>query len=222
MNFIELITKEFDTQTSVKIAIIGYGDSTQNPAQVDVTMGPVQFATQSFIQSMSSNIPLYGQTTASGGAIDEAVNQLDTSDNISDVIIVLTDGWDSDRGSLETAAANAAAAGVTGIAASYLVSQLTNLMLIANQQPQHVHQVIGSSEVIALAALVVDDICSAGLRSKPVVNKPPKTLHNFIYEAAAKFIDTFGRVPSWIPQYKLWKEGKIQHFTSKRRFAPKI
>ena len=53
-NFVKEIVSQFDTQTAVKINIVGVGDS--RLGQVEVTMGPSQFATESQIQAAIDNI----------------------------------------------------------------------------------------------------------------------------------------------------------------------
>lgn len=44
---------------------------------------------------------------------------MDTSDNVNDVMVVITDGFDGDLSSLQTASAAVATAGITAIAIGY-------------------------------------------------------------------------------------------------------
>ena len=43
----------------------------------------------------------WGSTTAIGPGISEGASQMDTNDNVSDVMLVITDGWDGDLGNLQ-------------------------------------------------------------------------------------------------------------------------
>ena len=209
------IIKELDTQTAVKVSIIAFGDSTLG--EVMVTMGPAQFATQSGIETAVAGITVYGSTTAAAGGIDEAVNQLDTTDNVNDVMIVVTDGFDRQQVQVATAAANAASAGITALSVSYEPQYSQSTMEdIANQIQQNIF--IGSSSTLpALAGDIVTNICSGQHRAAKIVKKPQPVLHRFVYEAASLFIDKFQKPPSWLPQYHLWREGQIVGFTGKRK-----
>ena len=44
---------------------------------------------------------------------------MNTGDNIADFLLVITDGFDGDLGELQTASANAAAAGITALGIAY-------------------------------------------------------------------------------------------------------
>ena len=75
------------------------------------------------LQAAIDGMTWYGETTAIACALDEGANQMNTGDNINDVMIgelcfsrqkkyyflVLTDGWDSDAGEVATSSANVAA-----------------------------------------------------------------------------------------------------------------
>ena len=61
----------------------------------------------------------YGETTAIAEGITAGANQMNTGDNIADFLLVITDGFDGDLGELQTASANAAAAGITALGIAY-------------------------------------------------------------------------------------------------------
>ena len=61
---------------------------------------------------MTLNLDWIGETTAAASAIEAAHETMDTSDNINDVMIIMTDGWDSD---MLTVQENINAAGADGI-----------------------------------------------------------------------------------------------------------
>ena len=105
----------FDTQTVVKVAITAVGDS--RTGQIENTLGPVQFANTGKIQNsingiewlnknyfeliLKSKFFRYGETTAVGGGITEGASQMNTNDNVSDMMIVITDGFDGDLTALQ-------------------------------------------------------------------------------------------------------------------------
>ena len=82
-------------------------------------LGPTQFVDTSDINSALNSLTWYGATTAIADGITEGASQMDTSDNVNDVMVVITDGFDGDLSSLQTASAAVAAAGITAIAIGY-------------------------------------------------------------------------------------------------------
>merc|ERR1712037_260099 len=89
------------TQTAVKISITDIGDG--RDGQVSTVLGPTQFVDTSDINSALNSLTWYGTTTATADGITEGASQMDTSDNVNDVMIVITDGFDGDLSSLQTA-----------------------------------------------------------------------------------------------------------------------
>ena len=89
------------------------------------------------LQQAVDDMTWYGETTAIACALDEGANQMNTGDNINDVmigminqinlnhhfnnylILVLTDGWDSEQQDVSTAAGNVANAGITTLVIGY-------------------------------------------------------------------------------------------------------
>ena len=61
----------------------------------------------------------YGETTAAAGGITEGASQMDTTDSINDLMIVITDGFDGDLSALQSASAAVAADGITAIGVAY-------------------------------------------------------------------------------------------------------
>jgi len=61
----------------------------------------------------------YGQTTAVAGGITSGADQLDTTDSVSDILLVITDGFDGDLTALQTASAAVAASGITALGIAY-------------------------------------------------------------------------------------------------------
>ena len=51
--------------------------------------------------NLKSEIFRYGETTAVGGGITEGASQMNTNDNVSDMMIVITDGFDGDLTALQ-------------------------------------------------------------------------------------------------------------------------
>ena len=66
---------------------------------------------------------------------------------------------------------------------------------------------------------VLQGICdSQTTRSQKFIapQAPFKIVNQFIYEVAAKYIDNFGQVPTWHPQYSQFIAGTIEGFTYER------
>lgn len=86
---------------------------------MQTVLGPTQFVDTSDINSALNSLTWYGTTTAIADGITEGASQMDTTDNVNDVMIVITDGFDGDLSSLQTASAAVATAGITAIAIGY-------------------------------------------------------------------------------------------------------
>ncbi|CAG5089183.1 Oidioi.mRNA.OKI2018_I69.PAR.g12117.t1.cds [Oikopleura dioica] len=219
-DFFRDLLAEFDTQTVVKISITDIGDGREG--QVNTVLGPAQFVDTSDINSALNSLTWYGETTAIADGITEGASQMDTSDNVNDVMIVITDGFDGDLSSLQTASAAVATAGITAIAIGYdenggiIGSTLED---IANGVSGNVLEATSTSELQGLSTSVFNTICSASRRrSRPRAQMLGKIVVNqFIYEAASKYKNQFNSVPNWLPQYNDWSTGKIRVFTYERK-----
>ena len=45
---------------------------------------------------------------------------------------------------------------------------------------------------------------------------PKKIVNQFTYEASSRYKNNLNTIPSWMPDYKLWKNGQIPYFTYER------
>lgn len=64
---------------------------------------------------------------------------------------------------------------------------------------------------------VFEGICSSQTARNFITPQPPfKIVNQFIYEVAAKYIDNFGQVPTWHPQYSQFIADEIEGFTYER------
>ena len=61
----------------------------------------------------------YGETTAAAGGVTAGASTMDTNDNVSDMMIVITDGFDGDLSALQSASAAVAADGITALGVAY-------------------------------------------------------------------------------------------------------
>jgi hypothetical protein len=68
----------------------------------------------------------------------------------------------------------------------------------------------------ALAEDIVEKICSSNRRTTTKKWKPTRIVKKYVWEAASKYINKMNDIPSWMPKYKLWKAGKIEHFEFER------
>ena len=153
----------FDTQNTVRISIVSSGDYRQS--EVKVELGPVQFASFNTLNTAIDGMTWWGGTTALAGAVIAATNQFDTSDDVNDVMIVLTDGIDGDLDPLRTACANAQSDGITIIAVGYEIHHgifMETLKDIANNIEENVFRASGNEALVALQETLFQATCNVG------------------------------------------------------------
>jgi Mg-chelatase subunit ChlD len=116
-DFVKALVAEFDTQTVVKVSITAFGD--YRNGQVETTLGPATFADTATLQNAIDQITWYGETTAAAGGVTAGADTLNTNDNVNDMMIVITDGFDGDLSALQDASSDAAADGITALGVAY-------------------------------------------------------------------------------------------------------
>ena len=74
----------------------------------------------SYLKNNLLNIVIrYGETTAAAGGVTMGADQMDTNDDVTDMMIVITDGFDGDLTALQAASAAAAAEGIIALGVAY-------------------------------------------------------------------------------------------------------
>ena len=61
---------------------------------------------KSDVSGALNDMTWWGQTTSIASGISEGASQMDTNDAVSDVLLVITDGWDGDLGTLQNRVEN--------------------------------------------------------------------------------------------------------------------
>jgi len=219
-NFVKDLIAMFDTQNTVDVSIISVGDcqggSSAQQMNVDFAQSHGDEAT---LQAAVDGMTWFEQTTAIGCALDEGANQMETGDNINDVMIVLTDGWDSDQQDVSDAAGNVAAAGITTLVVGYDTGSTPpspgTLDIIANGDSNNVFNEQGSvSSLDGILEDVFNAICgAASSRMTPGTPKKkwimPEIQQPFVWKAVAKYVDKFDALPDWTPCYKEYRESQF-------------
>ena len=94
---------------------------------------------------------------------------------------------------------------------------MSTLEDIANGVSSNVFTAGSSDALSALTPDVFNAFCTQA-RSQPLSDWQFKEIVNvFVYHAASKYKNKFNSIPTWFPNYKSWKEGKIEYFTYKRK-----
>ena len=89
---------------------------------------------------------------------------------------------------------------------------------IANGVTSNVFTAVDSAALSGMTDDLFNGICGLGrMTVEPRAMK--KIVNQFIYEAASKFKNQFSAIPNWLPNYQLWKKGKIPYFTYERKDA---
>lgn len=221
-NFVKDLIDMFDTQNTVDVSIISVGDCAGGQSgptpqmNVDFAQSHADGAT---LQNAVDGMTWYGETTAIACALDEGANQMNTGDNINDVMIVLTDGWDSEQGDVSTSAGNVAAAGITTLVIGYDTGSTPpspgTLDIIANGVGSNVFNQQGDvSSLDGIREDVFNTICgAASSRLSPGKAKKkwvmPEIQQPFVWKAVAKYVDKFDALPDWTPCYKEYRESQF-------------
>ena len=73
-----------------------------------------------------------------------------------------------------------------------------------------------SAALESLSTDIFDGLCAVA-RTAISPKQMQEIVNKFIYEAASKYKNKFNSIPNWIPNYQLWKKGRIPFFTYTRK-----
>ena len=145
---------------------------------------------------------------------------MDTSDDINDVMIIMTDGWDSDMLTVQDNINAAGADGITTLAIGFGAGGFYNewsLLDMAQGNPNNLFivslQLVSWKVLIEIQAQtpealesitqnVFDGVCTANAMQAMSLTKsygPVEPENVFLMQAAASYLDVFGVLPSWAP-----------------------
>lgn len=195
-NFVRL----FDTVARVRVSLVTFSHFHQ------VDIAPVQHMTSAGFTSVVFNINWIGETTAAASAIEAAHQTMDTTDNINDVMVIMTDGWDSDVLSVQENIAAVGADGVTTLVVGFGANGFYNTWSLLDMAQGNSNNLFIAQTPEALESIthsVFDGVCTAnamiakGLAKSYVLPEAPEEV--FLLEAAASYLDVFGVLPSWTP-----------------------
>ena len=204
-NFVRL----FDTLASVRVSLVTFS----HYHQVDIS--PVQHMTTAGFTSVVFNINWIGETTAAGSAIAAAHDTMNVNDNINDVMVIMTDGWDSDILTVNDNIAAAGADGITTLAVGFGAGGFYNEWSLLDMAQGIQNNVFIAATPQALETIVMDvfaGVCTANAAKAKQIHKlqPPVSLPSnvFLMQAAGQYLDIFGFLPSWTPGYSEWQRSQ--------------
>ena len=145
---------------------------------------------------------------------------MDTNDNINDVMVIMTDGWDSDLVSLQANINSAASDGITTLVVGFgaggfyntwslldmAQGNSNNLFIVS--KTQHVGKIMAvkaqTAEALeSITPTVFDGVCTANalsaVKAAQSYSLPAVPENVFLLEAAATYLDIFGFLPNWTP-----------------------
>ena len=147
---------------------------------------------------------------------------MDTSDGVNDVMVIMTDGWDSDMLTVQDNINAAGADGITTLAIGFGAGGFYNewsLLDMAQGNPNNLFIVSLQLEINSdgdkifiqaqtpealesITQSVFDGVCTANAmqaRSLTMSYGPVEPENVFLMQAAASYLDVFGVLPSWAP-----------------------
>lgn len=194
--FNELLT-QFESDTQVKLSIISFSDG----ANVNL---PLNFYTSQEVDTAVSNIAWVGQGTNITAGLELAITEIDTSDSVNDILIVMSDGFDSYSIADVIGEANTIAnSGVSVISIAFGLNNFYSsfvLEAIASYVTPNVFTAGSGQAVSALVDDVFESVC-AQTPNRRTVNLSNTIDWNdpaiFLTPAAGRYLDKHGVLPSW-------------------------
>lgn len=195
-NFVRL----FDTAARVRVSLVTFSHF----HQVDIS--PVQHMTSAGFTSVVFNINWIGETTAAASAIAAAHATMDTTDNVNDVMVIMTDGWDSDMLSVTDNINAVGADGITTLVVGFGAGGFYNEWSLLDMAQGNANNMFIAKTADALETITHDvfaGVCTANAMKAKMLSKsyvlPDVPESVFLLEAAASYLDVFGILPSWTP-----------------------
>jgi len=188
---------QFEADTQVKLSIISFSNS----AVVNL---PLDFYTPQEVDTAISNIAWVGQGTNITAGLEAATGQIDTSDNVNDIMVVMSDGFDSYSIGDVIGQANALVnAGVSTISIAFGLNNFYSsfvLEAIANYVTPNVFTAGSGQAVESLVDGVFDSICSQTPSRRTVSLSDTINWNDpaiFLTPAAGRYLDKYGKLPAW-------------------------
>ena len=137
--------------------------------------------------------------------IDEGASLIDTSDNVTDLMIILSDGFDSFNSAEVIAAANqVTSAGTTILSIGFGQNNFINflqMMMVANMVQPNFFTAGSGSALMGLVDPILLQICAQGssrsLGVNPYSVADPLEDIGYLYKAIGIYIDVYGKAPVW-------------------------
>lgn len=204
--FMLSLSDMYDTQNQVKIQLVSFSED-------GVLELPMDFYNQIELTDAAQNMTWQGSFTNITSGISVAFDDMDTTDDVEDVMILITDGfhsWDTENmfekfDEIKAAGVRIIALGFFGQFAFYS----PNLFLMTNE----VYHAANYVELLALDSTIFNTICENGtlhtsalssLPERTSVFEPPVSNSNMaLLQAAHDWFDINFSFPAWLPTQ--WK-----------------
>jgi hypothetical protein len=197
-NFMQNLADMYDTVNQVKLQLTTF-------SEVGVLDLPMGFYNQFQIADATNNINWQGSYTNITAGISTAYSDIDTTDNVQDILIMITDGFHS--GSTENMFAlfdDMKAQGVRVIALGFFgefAFYSPNLFLMTNE----VYHAANYAELLALDNTIFQTVCEDGTIhaesvtvSKQITGVTREEL--VLLQAAHDWYEVYAAFPVWLPE----------------------
>ena len=156
--FFEALLNEFDTVNQVQLSISSFSDD----AVIDLPMGHYN---ELQIMSAVNSIDWVGGLTDINEGLITALSTMNTTDDVPDVMIFVSDGFDSfDPAAIGGNAANITNAGVEVVAVGFGLNGFVNfmtLMTVADNEGGNVFTASTGDELMDQTSAILEALCTA-------------------------------------------------------------
>ena len=196
-DFFNSLLGPMDTSTQVDLGIVSFSDT----AVVDLPPG--HYTTTEVWDAVDNVHWVGGNTNITGGVVLGA-SQMNTDDDVTDILIVISDGFDSFSMSDAVAAANSAGAdGITIISIAFGNNNFYSLFTmsqIANMESENLFTAGSNEDLAGLPPDILDQLCAVTGAQRTILFDPATNeiaMRSKLIASIARFVDANGIPPKW-------------------------
>ena len=167
---------------------------------------PMDFYNTQEVFEHVANISWVGGLTNMQAGVDQGATTIDSTDDVADVMIIISDGFDSFNSQAVITAANEVTdAGATIMTIGFGQNNFINflqMMMMANMVPENFYTAGSGDALMGIVDDVIAQICSLNSsRSSSLVQTDYDTdaLDGrwYLYKAIGIYLDLYGKPPVW-------------------------
>jgi len=87
---------------------------------------------------------------------------------------------------------------------------------IASNKFENVFWTPSNKALLEITGALRTRLCTIRPMERHQYIPPNKIINQVTYEASSRYKNNLNTIPSWLPDYKLWRNGQIPYFTYER------